>query len=137
VTYTFTVTNVGNITITDPTVKEGTFSGHGTLSTVSCPSAKTLEPGTSLICTATYTVVAADLTGGTLGNTATATGTLPSGAPFTSDPSTATVQEVAAVAAAGLASTGSTIAGWAGGLALLLILGGVAFLIIRRRRTAE
>ncbi|TDP98613.1 putative repeat protein (TIGR01451 family) [Leifsonia sp. 115AMFTsu3.1] len=136
VTYTFTVTNIGNITITQPSVKEGAFTGHGTLSKVTCPSGSTLRPGDSLTCTATYTVVAADLTGGTLSNTATATGTLPNGDPLSSDPSTATVQEVAVVAA-GLASTGSSIAGWTGGIALMLIVGGAAFLLIRRLNRSE
>ncbi|SEI13373.1 MULTISPECIES: DUF11 domain-containing protein [unclassified Leifsonia] len=130
VTYTFTITNVGNITITHPSVKEGAFSGHGSLSAVDCPSTTTLAPGASVTCTATYTVVAADLAGGTLSNTATATGTLPDGDPLSSDSSTATVPEAAVSA---LASTGSSIGGWSGAVAVLLILGGAAFLLLRRR----
>jgi uncharacterized repeat protein (TIGR01451 family)/LPXTG-motif cell wall-anchored protein len=137
VRYTFTVTNTGNITVTDPAVVEGTFSGHGDLSKVTCPSGKTLQPGDTLSCSATYTVVAADLTGGTLSNTATATGTVPGGDPLTSDPSTATVQELAVAVVSGLAKTGSNIAGPAVAIALLLILGGAGFLIIRRRKNGH
>ncbi|WP_440690630.1 DUF7507 domain-containing protein, partial [Curtobacterium sp. 22159] len=95
VTYSFLVTNAGNVTITNPTVKEGDFSGHGKLSAVTCPSHDdiTLEPGDTEICTATYTVVAADLAAGAgkLTNTATVTGDLPGGGSLTSDPSTSTV----------------------------------------------
>jgi uncharacterized repeat protein (TIGR01451 family) len=92
VTYSFEVRNTGNVTITDPVVAEGEFTGHGELSEVTCPEDDTLEPGESVTCTATYTVVAADLAGGAeLSNTATAGGTTPSGDPITSEPSTATV----------------------------------------------
>lgn len=116
IAYTFAVTNTGNVDISNPTVKEGTFTGHGTLFAVTCPSGKTLAPGQEIDCTATYTVVAADLaSAGTLSNTATVTGTTTGGDPVTSDPSTSKVTEVASVTPAGvLASTGSDT--WAGGL---------------------
>ena len=137
ITYTFAVTNSGNVDISDPKVNEGAFTGHGTLSAVTCPSGRVLAPGAEIDCTATYKVVAADLAdGSTLSNTATVTGTTPGGDPISSGPSTAKVVEVAPVAAAGLAVTGSDI--WtAGGVGLgLLVLGllAAASVWIRRRR---
>jgi uncharacterized repeat protein (TIGR01451 family)/LPXTG-motif cell wall-anchored protein len=72
VPYTFTVTNSGNVTlhdivVTDPQIAE-----------VSCPQT-TLNPGGSTVCTASDTVATADLDNGQLVNTATVTGTPPSG----------------------------------------------------------
>jgi uncharacterized repeat protein (TIGR01451 family) len=139
ITYTFAVTNTGNVTVHDPKVNEGAFTGHGTLSAVKCPSTTTLAPGQELDCTGTYTVVAADLTGGTLSNTATVTGTTPGGDPITSDPSTAKVAEVAPPAPAGLALTGSDT--WTAGLVAfgLLVLGllAAAAAWIQRRNHAK
>jgi uncharacterized repeat protein (TIGR01451 family) len=146
VTYSFLVENTGNVTITDPTVNEGEFNGHGTLSKVTCPSDEgtSFEPGDSVICTATYTVVAADLAdGGNLSNTATVIGTTPGGDPLTSDPSTATVDVIAPVtpAVAGgstptngeLAFTGTDLVAPGAALALLLMALGGTFLVLRRR----
>jgi uncharacterized repeat protein (TIGR01451 family) len=125
VTYRFAVTNTGNVTIKDPTVKEGTFTGHGSLSPVKCPSVSALAPGDEMDCTAMYTVDAADLaSNGTLSNTATVTGSTTGGDPITSDPSTSKVTEVGPAAPmAGLASTGSDT--WTAGLVGLgmLVLG--------------
>ncbi|MGN6126467.1 MAG: DUF7507 domain-containing protein, partial [Humibacter sp.] len=56
-----------------------------------------IAPGQEIDCTATYAVVAADLSDGELSNTATVTGTTPGGDSLTSDPSTATVAEIAPV----------------------------------------
>jgi LPXTG-motif cell wall-anchored protein len=133
VTYTFAITNTGNVDVSNPKVNEGTFTGHGTLSAVTCPGDSVLPPGQMISCAATYTVVAADLAdGGNLSNTATVTGTTPGGDLLTSDPSTAKVKEVAPATPA-LASTGSNIIGWAtGGLALLGA--GLALALFRRRR---
>ncbi|HEX9139032.1 MAG TPA: hypothetical protein VF848_04535, partial [Steroidobacteraceae bacterium] len=69
ITYSYTVTNNGNVdlipvTVTDP------MSG---LSAISCPSTA-LAPAAFEICTATYTTTAADVTKGSISNTATTTG---------------------------------------------------------------
>lgn len=87
VTFTFVVTNTGNVTITDPAIDETAFSGTGALSAITCPDGQTrLIPGQSVTCTATYQVTQADLDSGALTNTATATGTTPGGGP--TEPST-------------------------------------------------
>ncbi|MFJ2535074.1 DUF7507 domain-containing protein [Microbacterium maritypicum] len=92
VTYSFVVTNTGNVTITDPEVTETEFSGSGELSMIQCPVEVALVPGQFATCIATYEVTQADLDSGTLTNTATATGTTPGGDPTDpSDPSTVEV----------------------------------------------
>ncbi|QNP72065.1 DUF11 domain-containing protein [Streptomyces roseirectus] len=93
ITYSFKATNTGNVTLKDVTIKEGDFSGTGTLSAPSCPdAAKSLAPGASVTCTATYVVTQADVDAGTITNSATGTGVPPgTTTPITSDPSTAKV----------------------------------------------
>jgi uncharacterized repeat protein (TIGR01451 family) len=91
-TYSFVVTNTGNVTLTDVTVNEGEFSGEGSLSAIECPiAAATLLPGQTVTCTADYTTTQADIDSGLLTNTATATGAPPSGEPPVSPPSTVDV----------------------------------------------
>ncbi|WP_309102173.1 GEVED domain-containing protein [Microbacterium sp.] len=139
VTYTFIVTNTGNVTITDPAVNEGDFNGKGDLSSISCPEGSaTLDPGEAAACTATYTVVEADLAGGgTLSNTATVSGTTPTGDSITSSSSTAVVDAVAPSAgAAPLPATGGEIAAWVLMTGVGLLVGG-AILVMLRRRTGS
>ncbi len=89
ITYTFVVTNTGNVTLTDVTVQDTPFTGSGELSAITCPAgAAALAPGTQIACTATYTLTQTDVDSGQLSNTATATGTPPSGTPPVSPPST-------------------------------------------------
>jgi uncharacterized repeat protein (TIGR01451 family) len=138
VTYSFVVRNTGNVTITDPSVNEGEFSGRGELSAVTCPDeASVLDPGESVTCIASYTVVAADLASGRLTNTATVSGLLPGGGAITSDPSTSAVT-VNPPRPAGLPATGGEIAGPViGAGVLLLVLGGGILLALRLRRRRE
>ncbi|GAB2654573.1 hypothetical protein GCM10027068_38280 [Prescottella soli] len=92
VTYTFAIKNTGDQTLTDVEVKEGTFTGSGGSPKVQCPDkAKSLEPGNSVTCTATYVFTAEDMKAGKVDNVATATGNPPSGTPVDSDESKATV----------------------------------------------
>ncbi|MFE4975801.1 hypothetical protein ACFRAR_27320 [Kitasatospora sp. NPDC056651] len=92
VTYGFRVTNTGNVTLKDVKITEGAFTGSGKLDPVACPSgAASLAPGASVLCTATYTVTQADVDAGSVKNSATATGTPPSGEPPVSPPSETTV----------------------------------------------
>ncbi len=80
VTYSFRVTNTGNVTISGLAIVEESFTGSGDLPTPTCPAAATsLAPGASVTCTSVYTVTAADLSGSGLSNTARAGGRDPSG----------------------------------------------------------
>jgi uncharacterized repeat protein (TIGR01451 family) len=90
VTYSFAVTNTGNVDLTAVTVTETAFSGTGTAPLISCP-VTALAPGALTTCTATYTVTQADVNAGVVTNTATVSGTPPSGPAVTSPPSTAAV----------------------------------------------
>lgn len=136
--YSFAVTNTGNTTLTDPTIDERGFTGAGTVPTPVCPAdPAALAPGQTIVCTATYTVVAADLTGRALVNTATVTVTPPGGDPVTSEPSTARITDVAAPAPAStdpLAVTGSTIGWGVGGLGFALLAAGAALMLVRSHR---
>lgn len=135
VTYHFTVTNTGNTTATKVGVKEDAFSGRGTAPVVDC-TLGTLLPGQTASCSTQYTVVAADLDGRPLTNTATAFSVTPSGGDVSSDPSTATIEDVitAGTDAGDLARTGATIAWGAGFAALAMLAAGVVLTMIRRRR---
>ena len=70
ITYTFTVTNTGNVPLTDVTVTDD-------LITVTGNPLASLEPGASdaTTFTGTYTLTQADIDAGTFTNTATVTGT--------------------------------------------------------------
>ncbi|MGR3793743.1 DUF7507 domain-containing protein [Vannielia sp. SX4] len=83
VTYTYEITNSGNVTFTDPIeVTDDKFPGP-----IDCGSAP-LAPGASRTCQATYTVTPADFTAGSVTNTATA-----SDGTTTSNSDTATVPQ--------------------------------------------
>ena len=79
-TYSFTIENTGNVTLTDVGVTDplpglsgidfGTFDG-------------TLDPGEGVTATATYTVTAADVTAGEIQNTATVAAEDPQGSDIT------------------------------------------------------
>ncbi len=109
ITYTFVITNTGNVTITDAGVVEGDFSGTGPLPDPTCASTAPLAPGDQLVCTTTYTVTQEDIDAASVVNTATATGTAPGGVqPPTSPASTVTVPEPANPGLALVKSTDTT-----------------------------
>ncbi|MFD2765407.1 DUF7507 domain-containing protein [Micromonospora eburnea] len=96
ISYRYVVTNTGTTTITNVNAADTAFSGRGTPPVVTCP-VNTLAAGEQTICTATYTVVQADIdAGANITNTATATGTGPNQEQVTSPPSEATVHVVTA-----------------------------------------
>ncbi len=86
ITFTFTVSNTGNMTLHGLTI---TDSLPG-LSSITCP-ASTVPPDGSITCTATYTTTAQDVANGQLTNTATAVATDPGGTTMRTTPSTVTV----------------------------------------------
>ncbi|MBO2446020.1 DUF11 domain-containing protein [Actinomadura barringtoniae] len=86
-TYSFAVTNTGNVALTDVTVTETAFSGSGTPPKPTCPAkAAKLLPGATVTCSGTYTVTQADVDAGKVTNAATATGTPPGTIPPPTSP---------------------------------------------------
>jgi uncharacterized repeat protein (TIGR01451 family) len=85
ITYNFTVTNTGNVTL-DPVGVTDPLDG---LSAISCPKTA-LDPDESMTCSATYDIDQDDIDAGDVDNEATATGTPPSG-PDVDDEDTETV----------------------------------------------
>ena len=80
IAYSFTVTNTGNLTLTAITVTDPKTSG------VTC-TATSLAPGASATCTGSHVTTAADVSAGSVVNTATTTGSPPSGSPIPPVPS--------------------------------------------------
>ncbi|WP_449408277.1 DUF7507 domain-containing protein [Microbacterium maritypicum] len=80
VTYSFTVRNAGNVTLTGVGVTDP-LPGLSTIAVTGWPGAVgTLQPGQSVTATATRALTQADVDAGSVANTATATGTPPTGA---------------------------------------------------------
>ena len=94
-TYTFAVTNNGNVTESNIGIADtqSTPSVAANLGPITC-TLTTLAPGASTNCTATYTVSQADMDAGSIGDTARATGTAPNGSTTTSPPYGAVVTTV-------------------------------------------
>ncbi|MBO0811776.1 MAG: hypothetical protein J2P23_06985, partial [Microlunatus sp.] len=74
ITYTYKVTNTGNVTLTNVDLTDSV------LGSISCPHT-TLDPGAHMTCTADYTTTQADVTNGSIFNRATVTGDPPTGPP--------------------------------------------------------
>lgn len=75
--FTVVATNTGNVTLTGVSVTD-TAPGAGAFDATACASVPTtLAPGASATCAVTYTVTQADLDGGGVINTASASGTAP------------------------------------------------------------
>jgi hypothetical protein len=104
ITYSYKVTNTGNedltaVSVTDP---------HVGLSAISCPSAS-LAPAATETCTATYTTTQADITAGSITNTASASGKAPSGITVASNPSSVTIPAATVSVTVGTGTSGPTI----------------------------
>jgi len=122
-TYSFAVTNTGQVDVTNLTIGESSFSGTGAMSAVTCP-VTALAPGAKTVCTATYVVTAADVAkGGTLTNTAVASATDPQGKPVASAPSSALVALVAPVVVPPVTVNGGGIPAGAGAGAMGVLVG--------------
>ena len=115
ISYQFLVTNTGNDTLTSVAVTDVQAAPAGALDgPVTCPGT-TLAPGASLTCTASYTVTQADIDHGSVDDTATASGTPPSGPAVSSPPSRASVR-VAQAPAIRVVKSASPATAWAGGV---------------------
>ncbi len=88
ITYSYLVTDTGNVTLTSV----GVTDPQPGLSAISCPDS-TLAPAASVTCTATYTTTQADVDAGSLVNTGTVTATPPIGSNVT-DTDTLTIPAV-------------------------------------------
>ena len=87
INYDYLLTNTGNVTLG----AVGVLDAHVGLSGLSCPD-PTLVPGASETCSATYVVTPADVSAGSVLNTATAQGTAPGASTqINSPPSSVTV----------------------------------------------
>ncbi|WP_410625131.1 LPXTG cell wall anchor domain-containing protein [Amycolatopsis sp. cmx-8-4] len=114
ITYSFLLTNTGNVPLGEIGVDETSFSGSGVLSTPVCP-VTTLAPGAATTCTATYVLTQDDADSGRLDNTATAHGKQPgSRDPITSNPSSVSVPTPAHPAITLVKSAEPTTVGHAG-----------------------
>ena len=86
ISYSFLVTNNGNVTMTNVTVND-TVAGLSAIS----PAPVTLAPGGTQTFTATKVVTQADVDAGGVVNSATATGKKPDGTTYNSSPSSKTI----------------------------------------------
>ena len=109
VTYSYLVTNTGNVSLSSVNVTDP-MPG---LSAVSCPSTTLTFPSNSEICTATYTTTQADVDRGSVTNTGTAFGTPPTG-PLVSHQSTVTLPAATSPAMTFVKSANPTSFGVAG-----------------------
>lgn len=131
VTYTFTVTNTGNVTLFAPTVEEREFSGSGATPTLECQDVTELRPGGDMECEARYTVVAADLGGEALSNSAVASASTAGDDVVLSTLSTALVLDDPQIALTGSESAPVVIVAF-----VLLVGGGLVVVGVSRSRRA-
>ncbi len=106
-TYSFLVTNDGNVTIDGIVVTETAFSGTGTVSAISCPAAS-LAPSADMTCTATYSATQADIDAGSIDNTAQVAGDDPAGTPVPTVPTSSVSVAVVLAPALTVTKTAST-----------------------------
>ena len=89
ISYSYLVTNNGNVTLAGPfTVSDDKATDE------SCPATASLAPGASITCTASYTITQADLDAGSVTNVAFASG---GGATSPTDSETVTAVQNAAL----------------------------------------
>ena len=112
--YTFLVTNTGNVTLTGAGVTNTMSAPAGALDAAPVCPATTLAPGDSTTCTATYTTTQADIDDGAIGQSATASGTPPSGPGTVSSASSTTVSAIQSPAVTVVSSSGTVSVSSAG-----------------------
>ncbi|POH66615.1 hypothetical protein C3B61_08665 [Cryobacterium zongtaii] len=85
IAYSFTATNTGNVTLTAVSIADE-LEGLSQIAYGAWPAASgVLAPGQSVTATASYAITQADRDAGTVDNTATTTGTPPSGPPVSDE----------------------------------------------------
>ena len=129
IAYTFVVTNTGNVTLSGVEIVDS-LKGLTALVYGDWPGEPgVLAPGQQVTATASYAVTNADRDRGHVDNTATATGTPPSGEPVKST-------DDVRVPVGKLATTGGSANWGLPALAVMLLLGGGTFMTVTLRRRA-
>ena len=106
ITYTYVVTNTGNVTLTDVTVSD-VHSGTGTLGAITPATVASLAIGDSATFTADYTVTQADVDAGAdITNDASMSAVPPTGTPVT-DSASVSVESIPPAPASTLTKTAS------------------------------
>lgn len=141
ITFSFLITNTGNVTVSNVSAVEGSFTGSGASPVPVCPAgAASLAPGATVTCTAPYTVTASDVSAGGVSNTASAVG-VAAGGPVSSAGSTVEIDGAPADPVVSpiqaLGNTGVDIAAPALVGMTALALGLVLVARARRRRTTQ
>ncbi|GAB3399586.1 hypothetical protein GCM10027515_06180 [Schumannella luteola] len=114
ITYTFTLRNSGNVTLTNVGVTDP-LAGLGTITyTWPTSTAGTLAPGATATGTASYTIKQSDVDTGNVKNTATVTGTTPTGGTATNTSGQVTTNTAAAAPAISTTKAGALVAGSTG-----------------------
>ncbi|WP_341957478.1 AraC family transcriptional regulator [Microbacterium sp. LWH13-1.2] len=106
ITYSFSARNTGNVTLTGVAITDP----HAGLSTIAYTwpgTAGTLQPNQTVTATATYTVRQSDVDAGSARNTASASGTPPTGAAITASSGEVTVATIAAAPGIAIIKTAS------------------------------
>ena len=117
VTYTFTITNTGNVTLHDVGVTDAQAAPSlgSSLGPITCTTGTngsiTLAPGGTDTCSATYTVTQADLNNGSVTDTATAKGTPPNSGPPVTGTSTLTLSVTQISVSKSVSPSGGVVAG--------------------------
>ena len=113
ITYSYLVTNTGNITLTNVTVIDDKIADAA----ITCPSPSTtnviatLAPGSSATCTGTFTVTQSNINTGSVTNIATVTVSVPAGATNVNPATDTKTVTLAAAPSLSLAKSGSLNAG--------------------------
>src|SRR5690606_7549880 len=106
IAYTFEVTNAGNVPVDGVVINDAKLSPTPT--PIACTPSTIVVGGTASCGPMAYTITPADVTNGSVDNSATATGTPPGGTPVTSDPSTTSTPTTAPAPALTLVKTAGT-----------------------------
>ncbi len=96
ITFSYTIINCGNTTLSGITLTESSdlFSGTGMLPTPTVPSATTLSPGQEATASATYAITQEDIDAGLVDNQALVAGTSPTGSTSMDESDTANEKDI-------------------------------------------